>query len=81
MQIRKSNQINKKFQTKTPSGKTIHFGAKGYTIKRGTDAGDSYCARSFGILDGMGNPTRNDPEKANYYSRKMWGCKRKKSIK
>jgi hypothetical protein len=35
----------KKFK-KTIDGKTVKFGAKGYSIAPGTEKGDSYCARS-----------------------------------
>lgn len=46
--IMRSTRKNKKYMVKY-KGKTIHFGAKGYKIKPGTKAGDSYCARSYGI--------------------------------
>lgn len=81
MKFKVSDRIGKKYETTTPSGRVIHFGATGYRIKPGTKAGDSYCARSFGILDGKGKPTRDDPESPNYYSRKLWRCKGKKSLK
>ncbi len=40
--------MNKKFKTKV-GGRTIKFGAKGYSIAPGTAKGDAYCARSAGI--------------------------------
>lgn len=41
----------KKFVKETKDRKKIYFGAKGYQVKPGTKAGDSYCARSAGIKD------------------------------
>jgi len=55
--------------------KTIHFGATGYRIKPGTKAGDSYCARS------AAQQGADDPFSAAYWSRRMWGCEGKKSVK
>jgi len=52
--------------------KTINFGAKGYTIKPGTKAGDSYCARSAGI--------ESDPKSPNSFARALWSCRGKKSV-
>lgn len=78
--MKRSNRKNKKYKT-TVNGKEIHYGEKGYRIKPGTKAGDSYCARSYGITDKTGRPTRNDPKSANYHSRKVWHCKGKKSMK
>jgi hypothetical protein len=46
--IQKSKAKGKKYKVEV-DGKTINFGAKGYRIKPGTEAGDSYCARSAGI--------------------------------
>jgi hypothetical protein len=53
------------------NGKKVSYGAKGYRIKPGTKAGDSYCARSSGI--------KSTP--ANRLSRKKWKCRGKKSMK
>jgi hypothetical protein len=64
----------KKFK-KTIDGKTVKFGAKGYSIAPGTAKGDSYCARSAGIKK------CNNPPCANDLSRQAWGCKGKKSVK
>jgi hypothetical protein len=64
----------KKF-TKTIGGKTIKFGAKGYSIAPGTEKGDSYCARSAGIKKCKNPPCAND------LSRQAWGCVGKKSVK
>lgn len=81
MKITNSPLLGKKFKVTTPLGRTLHFGAEGYRIKPGTEAGDSYCARSYGITDKTGKPTRDDPERANYWSRRMWRCKGKVSLK
>lgn len=52
--------------------RTINFGAKGYTIKPGTPAGDSYCARSAGI--------KSEGKSPNAFARALWSCRGKKSI-
>ena len=64
----------KKFVKETKSGKKIYFGQAGASIKPGTKKGDAYCARSAGIKS-KGN---NSP---NNLSRRIWGCKGKKSQK
>ena len=63
-----------KFKAKV-NGKTVKFGAKGYSIAAGTPKGDNYCARSSGI------PKCKEPPCANDLSRKAWGCVGKKSVK
>ena len=65
---------DKKFK-KVVDGKTVKFGAKGYSIAAGTQKGDNYCARSSGI------PKCKNPPCANDLSRKAWGCVGKKSVK
>ncbi len=57
---------NKKYRG-TYKGETVGYGAKGYTIKPGTPAGDSYCARSLGIQKKHGKTA------ANTLSRRRWG--------
>jgi hypothetical protein len=74
VKITRSDKPGKKYKV-VVDGKEIHFGAKGYRIKPGTKAGDAYCARSYGIKG------KDDPQSANYWSRKMWRCKGKKSMK
>lgn len=59
--------------------KTVRYGAKGYKIKPGTKAGDSYCARSLGIA--KKHPSARDPNSPNALSRKKWKCKGAKSMK
>jgi hypothetical protein len=76
MKVRRSSRKGKKFMVKVcqkGTCKTVHFGAKDYTIAPGTPKGDNYCARSSGIKG------TKDPFSANYWSRKMWGCVGKKS--
>jgi len=75
--ISKGTAKGKKYKA-TPvngEGSSINFGAKGYTIKSGTKAGDSYCARSSGIKSSKKGATAND------FSRLAWNCEGKKSRK
>jgi len=72
--ITRSNRKDKKYKVKVGK-KTIHFGAKGYRVKPGTKAGDAYCARSSGIKG------KNNKKSANYWARKKWRCKGKKSMR
>lgn len=74
MKVSRSTRKDKKYSV-VVKGKKVHFGAKGYKIKPGTKAGDSYCARSSGI---KGTEDVNSP---NYWSRRAWGCVGKKSFK
>lgn len=71
--VTQSDREGKKYQV-TVNDKTIHFGASGYRIKPGTDAGDNYCARSAGIKGA------NDVNTANYWARQLWSCKGTKSV-
>ena len=67
--------VKKKYSVKS-GGRTIKFGAKGYSIAPGTKKGDAYCARSSGIKKCKGpGPCPND------LSRQAWGCVGKKSVK
>lgn len=70
--IRRSTRPDKKWMVRK-NGKTIHAGAKGYTIAPGTIRGDSFCARSSGIPGKTGSMTPNG------LARAMWGCVGKKS--
>lgn len=72
--IQRSTRKGKKWMVRSPSGRMIHAGAKGYTIAPQTKRGDSYCARSAGI------PTRSKWT-PNALARKMWGCVGKKSYR
>ena len=71
--VQRSNAKGKKYKV-VVAGKTVNFGAKGYKIKPGTPAGDSYCARSAGIKG------TNDKTSANYWARQLWSCKGNKSV-
>jgi hypothetical protein len=71
-QITRSNRKNKKYKVEV-KGKTIHFGAKGYSIAPSTKKGDRYCARSSGIKG------TKDIMSPNFWSRLMWKCEGKKS--
>lgn len=76
--IQRSNRKGKKFKVeacKKGKCKTVHFGASGYRIAPGTPKGNNYCTRSSGIKG------TKDPFSANYWSRRMWGCVGKKSLK
>ena len=66
---------------KTGRKKKVSYGAKGYRIAPGTDKGDSYCARSYGIKKGLSKDKQNDPNTPNNLSRKKWRCSGKKSMK
>jgi|TARA_R100000084_G_scaffold63529_1_gene27552 TFIIF-interacting CTD phosphatase-like protein len=74
----KSERKGKKFKVLTPAGKIIHFGdssMKDFTQHKDKKRRESYCARSAGIRDKNGKLTKDDPESANYYSRKfLWKC-------
>jgi len=70
-EIKRSTTDGKKY-TAVCNGKEIDFGASGYRIKPGTDAGDSYCARSAAI--------KSDPLSPNAFSRALWSCKGTKSV-
>jgi|13_taG_2_1085334.scaffolds.fasta_scaffold37794_4 hypothetical protein len=66
----------KKYKATPLSGKgVIQFGAKGYNAKPNTPKGDNYCARSSGIKSSKKGAT------ANTFSRMLWNCNGKKSMK
>ena len=86
-EFKKSTKKDKKYMVKTPSGRWIHFGARGMEqFKDSTglglyskfDHGDKerqrrYLARAKGIKNKKGELTYKDPESANYYSVKyLW---------
>lgn len=60
---------------KIVNGERVSYGAKGYRIKPGTKAGDSFCARSLGIRKKYGRTP------ANELSRRKWKCRGAKSMK
>lgn len=74
-QVMRSERDDKTYKVyvrnpKTGNIKTIHFGDPNLRIKKDDPkAKKSYCARSKGIKG------HDDPMSANYWSRKMWGCR------
>jgi len=72
---------------RTASGKKVSYGQAGKAkgggrrVKPGTAKGDGYCARSFGIKQGLSKKKKNDPNTPNNLSRKRWKCKGKKSTR
>jgi hypothetical protein len=70
--ITRSDREGKKYKAIDEQGNEIHFGASGYRIKPGTDAGNSYCARSAGIDSKKGG--------ANWWARQLWSCEGNKSV-
>jgi len=74
----KSDRKGKKMKVLTPKGKVIHFGdsnMKDFTQHKDKLRQSNYCKRSAGIRDGDGKLTKDNKEKANYYSRKfLWSC-------
>ena len=74
--ITRSNRKGKKYKATPLSGKgVIQFGAKGYNARPNTPKGDNYCARSSGIKSSKKGATAND------FSRMLWNCNGKKSMK
>jgi len=69
--IGRSDRKGKKYKA-CKDDKCVHFGASGYTIKPGSNAGDSYCARSAGIKS-------SGKDSANYWARQLWSCSGSKS--
>ena len=67
-----SDREGKKYKAVAEDGTEVHFGASGYRIKVGTDAGNNYCARSSGILSPRGS--------ANWWARQLWSCEGKRSV-
>ena len=75
--IVKPTAKNKKYKAVPTSGKgrSIHFGAKGYTVAPGTPRGNNYCARSSGIKSSKPGAGAND------FARMLWNCSGKTSQK
>lgn len=72
--IYRSDKPKKKYKVDV-NGTIIHFAAKGYTMFPGKKRGQSYCARSSGIKG------TNSIYSANFWSRKLWKCSGKRSLK
>ncbi len=77
--IRKSPRENKEYVVKLPNGKKVHFADPEMGEKPGSKRGDNYCARSKGIADKY--DLKGDTSSANTWSRILWSCEGKKSVK
>ena len=77
--ISESDRKNKQLKaTQLPGGKTIHFGDPDMKEFPGTDRGDNYCARSYGL--GKMHDILGDTSSPNFWSRNyLWNCVNKKS--
>lgn len=75
--IARGTAKGKKYKAVPVSGKgrSVHFGAKGYTMRPGTERGHNYCARSSGIKSKQKGATAND------FARLGWNCRGKRSLK
>ena len=67
-----SQREGKKYKAVDDEGNEVHFGASGYTIKPGSDAGNYYCARSAGIESKKYSP--------NWWARQLWSCEGRISV-
>ena len=72
------NNMEKKWATRVGS-KMVRHGQKGVRISPGTERGNRYCARSYGIS--MKYPSAREVDSPNYQSRKKWRCRGKVSLK
>lgn len=80
--IKPSNRKNKQLVAINENNKKVHFGDPNMREYPGTKREDNYCARSFGIKDKDGKPTRNNPNSANFWSRRItWQCQGKRGKK
>ena len=74
--IGRSTAKGKKYRATPLKGSgVINFGAKGYRAAPATSRGISYCSRSFGIKSSKKGATAND------FSRMLWNCNGKNSLK
>jgi len=78
VKIKKSSRKNKEYKVKLASGKVVHFADPEMPEFPGTKRGDNYCARSYGI--GKKYDVLDDKTSPNYWSRKLWSCRGKKSV-
>lgn len=63
-----------------PDGEEVHFGDPDMKEYPGTDRGDNYCARSYGMAKKYN--TTDEARNANSLSRwYLWNCKKDKSMK
>ena len=71
----------------TADGRKVSYGQAGKAkdgssrVQAGTSKGDSYCARSLGIKQGLSKEKQNDPNTPNNLSRKRWKCSGAKSMR
>ena len=73
--IKESPLKNKQLVAISENGKEIHFGDPRMKEYPGTKRETSFCARSFGITNKMGEPTRNNPNSPNFWNRRIsWQC-------
>jgi hypothetical protein len=79
--IKKSTRMNKDLMAvNVETGNKVHFGDPNMGEFPGTSREDNFCARSYGIKDKQGKPTRNDPKSANFWNRRItWSCRGKVS--
>lgn len=70
--IYRSNRKNKEYMVDV-NGKFVHFADPNMPEYPGTKRGDNYCARSSGIKG------KDNLNSANFWSRKLWSCRNKKS--
>ena len=77
--IKKSSRKNKEYVAILESGKKVHFADPDMKEYPGTKRGNNYCARSFGIAEK--HNIKGDKTSPNYWSRQLWSCKGKKSVK
>ena len=78
IKIKRSSRKNKEYVALLPSGKKVHFADPDMPEYPGTKRGDNYCARSYGI--GKKHSVLKDKTSPNFWSRKLWSCKGKKSV-
>lgn len=77
--ISKSPRKNKEWVVKNVStGEKTHFADPKLKEFQGTQRGDSYCSRSYGI--GKKYNIIGDTSSPNFWSRQLWSCKGKKSV-
>ena len=76
--VKKSTKKNKEFVVSLPNGKKVHFADPDMPEFQGTKRGDNYCARSYGIAKKYNK--LGDKTSPNFWSRRLWSCKGKKSV-
>jgi hypothetical protein len=77
--INKSNKKNKQLVAISKDTE-IHFGDPKMREYPATKREDNFCARTFNQT-AKGNPTRNNPDSANFWNRRItWKCQGKKGV-